>query len=229
MARIPDDELERLKREVSVERLAEARGVKLARHGASTLSEPELIAILLRVGTQGANAIDVARQLLAEFKSLAGLARASVKELARIKGVGPTKAVQLAAGFELASRLARESTTRVPVETPAQVWSLLGESGLWCCAIRIAIEEVAFFKYLFESYEEVAVVRTAATDPDGTAVIAILAPPEFRDDAAAILDDVLERGAARATLVEMPAVCREDWFLTEWGEAAGAAADDPER
>lgn len=99
---------------------------KLAKHGAATLSEPELIAILLRVGTLGANAIDVARQLLAEFKSLAGLARASVKELARIKGVGPTKAIQLAAAFELASRLARESTERLPVETPAQVWSLLG-------------------------------------------------------------------------------------------------------
>ncbi len=99
---------------------------KLANHGAATLSEPELIAILLRVGTQGANAIDVGRQLLAEFKSLAGLARATVKELARIRGVGPTKAIQLAAAFELASRLARETTTRVPVETPAQVWSLLG-------------------------------------------------------------------------------------------------------
>ncbi|MEQ1861629.1 MAG: DNA repair protein RadC [Chthoniobacteraceae bacterium] len=99
---------------------------KLALHGAATLSEPELIAILLRVGTQGANAIDVARQLLAEFKSLAGLARASVKELGRIKGVGPAKAVQLAAAFELASRLARADTARVPVETPEQVWALLG-------------------------------------------------------------------------------------------------------
>lgn len=99
---------------------------KLAKHGAATLSEPELIAILLRVGTLGANAIDVARHLLAEFKSLAGLARASVKELSRIRGVGPTKAIQLAAAFELASRLARESTVRLPVETPAQVWSLLG-------------------------------------------------------------------------------------------------------
>lgn len=99
---------------------------KLARHGAGTLSEPELIAILLRVGTQGANAIDVARQLLGEFKSIAGLARASVKELARIKGVGPTKAIQLAAAFELGARLARESAQRVAVETPEQVWALLG-------------------------------------------------------------------------------------------------------
>ncbi len=99
---------------------------KLARHGAATLSEPELIAILLRVGTMGANAVDVARQLLAEFRSLSGLARASVKELARIKGVGPTKAIQLAAAFELASRLSRENAERLPVDTPERVWSLLG-------------------------------------------------------------------------------------------------------
>ena len=99
---------------------------KLALHGAATLSEPELIAILLRVGTRGANAIDVARQLLAEFKSLAGLSRASVKELASIKGVGPAKAVQLAAAFELAVRLARADTIRIAVETPEQVWTLLG-------------------------------------------------------------------------------------------------------
>ena len=38
MARIPDDEVERLKREVSVQRLAEARGIKLTRHGADLLA-----------------------------------------------------------------------------------------------------------------------------------------------------------------------------------------------
>ena len=99
---------------------------KLTKHGAGALSEPELIAILLRVGTQGANAIDVARQLLGEFKSLAGLARASVQELSRIKGVGQAKAVQLAAAFELATRLSRHATPREVVDTPAQVWALLG-------------------------------------------------------------------------------------------------------
>jgi DNA repair protein RadC len=99
---------------------------KLAAHGPGALSEPELIAILLRVGTQGANAIDVARQLLAEFGSLAGLASATVPELSRIKGVGSAKAVQLAAAFELAGRLARQTGVREHVETPAQVWALLG-------------------------------------------------------------------------------------------------------
>jgi DNA repair protein RadC len=99
---------------------------RLAKHGAGALSEAELIAILLRVGTQGANAIDVARQLLSEFRSIAGLARASVPELARIRGVGPAKAIQLAAAFELAARLARQTLAREQVSTPAEVWALLG-------------------------------------------------------------------------------------------------------
>ena len=99
---------------------------RLAAHGAAALSDSELIAILLRTGCVGANAVEVAQQLVMEFGSLSGLARASVAELARIKGVGPAKAVQLAAAFGLASRLARENLDRRTVETPVQVWDLLG-------------------------------------------------------------------------------------------------------
>jgi DNA repair protein RadC len=99
---------------------------RLAAHGAAALSDGELIAILLRTGVVGANAIEVARQLLAEFGNLSGLARSTVKELARIKGVGPAKAVQLAAAFGLASRLARENLDRRSVDTPAKIWELLG-------------------------------------------------------------------------------------------------------
>ena len=87
---------------------------KLAALGAGALSDSELIAILLRTGMQGANAIDVARKLLAEYQSLSGLARCTVAELSKIKGVGPAKAVQLAAAFGLASRLARETLVRQP-------------------------------------------------------------------------------------------------------------------
>ncbi len=99
---------------------------KLAARGAAALSDSELIAILLRTGLPGANAVDVARQLLAEFHSLSGLARCTVAELSRIKGVGPAKAVQLAAAFGLASRLARESLHRQPLDSPAVIYELLG-------------------------------------------------------------------------------------------------------
>ena len=53
---------------------------KLAALGAGALSDSELIAILLRTGLPGANAVDVARQLLAKYQSLSGLARCNVTE-----------------------------------------------------------------------------------------------------------------------------------------------------
>ena len=74
----------------------------------------------------GANAIDVARQLLAEYRSLGGLARCTVAELAKIPGVGPAKAVQLAAAFGLATRLARETLTKQKLDTPGLIYTLLG-------------------------------------------------------------------------------------------------------
>lgn len=99
---------------------------KLAARGAGALTDSELIAILLRTGVVGQNAVEVARELLREFKSLSGLARCTVAELSRIKGVGPAKAVQLAAAFGLASRLARESLQRQPLNSPAAIHALLG-------------------------------------------------------------------------------------------------------
>jgi DNA repair protein RadC len=99
---------------------------KLAAHGPNALSDSELIAILLRTGVRGANAIEVARQLLSEFKSLSGLGRCSVAELAKIKGVGPAKAVQLAAAFGLATRLARETFSRQKMDSPELIYGLLG-------------------------------------------------------------------------------------------------------
>ncbi|XHR26951.1 MAG: DNA repair protein RadC [Chthoniobacteraceae bacterium] len=100
---------------------------KLAARGAQALSDSELIAILLRTGLPGANAVEVARQLLARYGSLGLLARASVKELAATKGVGPAKAVQLCAAFGLGARLARETFNRGEKLTrPELIYEFLG-------------------------------------------------------------------------------------------------------
>ncbi|KAB2642081.1 MAG: JAB domain-containing protein [Verrucomicrobia bacterium] len=99
---------------------------RLTRLGAGALSDSELIAILLRTGMVGANAIDVANQLLKEYRTLGGLARCTVEELSKIKGVGPAKSVQLAAAFGLACRLARETLSRQTLDTPELVHALLG-------------------------------------------------------------------------------------------------------
>jgi len=99
---------------------------KLAAHGASALTDPELIAILLRTGITGKNAIEVARDLLKQHGSLRGLSRCSVDELAKVSGVGFTKAVQLAAAFDLGNRLAREVLANQKIDSPELVNELIG-------------------------------------------------------------------------------------------------------
>jgi len=99
---------------------------KLANLGAGALSDSELIAILLRTGIQGTNALDLGRQLIQRFGTLADLARAGVPELRKIKGLGLAKAVQLAAAFGLATRLARENVGRTALDNPKLVYELLG-------------------------------------------------------------------------------------------------------
>jgi len=99
---------------------------KLAVHGARALSDAELIAILLRTGVSGANAIEVARQLLEKYGSLTGLSRCSVDELSKIKGVKFAKAVQLVAAFGLGDRLARERWVKQKIDSPELANELVG-------------------------------------------------------------------------------------------------------
>ena len=75
---------------------------RLAASGADALSNAELIAILLRTGLKGMNAVEVGKQLLVRFGSLQELARASVDDLRKVKGIGRDKAVTLVAAFALA-------------------------------------------------------------------------------------------------------------------------------
>jgi DNA repair protein RadC len=99
---------------------------KLAAHGAAALADSELVAILLRTGMVGANAIDVARELLRRHGSLRGLSRCNVDELAKVPGVGFAKAVQLAAAFDLGNRLARETLANQKIDSPELVNELVG-------------------------------------------------------------------------------------------------------
>jgi DNA repair protein RadC len=99
---------------------------KLAAHGAASLTDPELIAILLRTGVAGKNVLAVARHLLQEFGSLGGLSRCTVDELARIRGVGFAKAVQLVAAFGLGQRLAHETLSKQKIDSPELVNELVG-------------------------------------------------------------------------------------------------------
>ena len=85
---------------------------KLQERGPGALSNAELLAILLRTGTLGQTALDLARSLLTRFGSLRGLAMATANELANIPGIGPAKHASLAALAELARRYQAESIER---------------------------------------------------------------------------------------------------------------------
>ncbi|MGI9089174.1 MAG: RadC family protein [Chthoniobacterales bacterium] len=98
---------------------------KLMKQGPSALTNAELIAILLRTGLPGANAVQVAASLLERYGSLNGLSRCSVDEIEEIAGIGPAKAVQLVAAFGLGQRLAHETMSQEKIDTPEQVYALL--------------------------------------------------------------------------------------------------------
>lgn len=99
---------------------------RLAQYGPQVLSNAELLAILLRVGLPGENAVQLGQRLLVEFQGLAGLHRASFDQVCRQRGIGEAKAAQLKAAIELGRRMLLESPEERPViHTPGDVASLV--------------------------------------------------------------------------------------------------------
>ncbi len=101
---------------------------KMLSKGPDSLSNAELLAILLRTGTGRMNVIEVAREIL---KSAGGklneVASMSVERLCDIGGVGPTKAVTLAAAFELGRRCGAESiiSSRTAISSAKTVFRMM--------------------------------------------------------------------------------------------------------
>ena len=99
---------------------------RLARAGEGALSTAELLAIILRTGVGGENALALASRLLARYNGLPGLARASFAELQAEKGPGTAKTAQLKTALELGRRLLLASPEdRFIVRSPADVAQLL--------------------------------------------------------------------------------------------------------
>src|ERR1017187_4186370 len=104
---------------------------RLVALGADALSHAELIAILLRTGLKGANAVEIGKQLIQKFGTLQALARASVDDLRSVKGIGRDKAVTLMAAFALARKMAEDLQRESPVlDNPEAIVQLLREQNL---------------------------------------------------------------------------------------------------
>jgi len=99
---------------------------RLAALGPGALSNAELLAILLRTGIKGMNAVQLAQTLLVEIGGLIGIHRLSLPELQEMKGIGFTKAAQIQAAVELGRRLAIVHQEDKPrIQSPQDAANLL--------------------------------------------------------------------------------------------------------
>lgn len=156
---------------------------RLEHYGPAALSSAELLAIILRVGTQDENVIRLAQRLLSTYDGLVGLAKAPFSELTAIKGVGPAKATQLKAAFELGRRLQVAAPQERPVvKSPADAANLLMvEMGL--------LEQEHLRALILDSKNHVLKVHTIYVGSLNTAMVRVgeLFREAIRINAAAII------------------------------------------
>ncbi|WP_274307585.1 RadC family protein [Solibacillus daqui] len=99
---------------------------RLLRQGAKSLSNQELIAILLGTGTKQESVLTVANRVLLNFEKLHNLKFATLEEMTEIKGIGEAKAVLLLAAIELGRRLAsKEDEQRYTIRSPEDAANFL--------------------------------------------------------------------------------------------------------
>ncbi|MDO4540693.1 MAG: DNA repair protein RadC [Syntrophomonadaceae bacterium] len=100
---------------------------KMLRGGEPSLSDAELLAVIIDSGTRDRSALDLAYDLLRRYKGLRMIKTASVEELTSEKGIGPARAIKIKAALELGRRAAQEFQARDIIGSPADVAALVME------------------------------------------------------------------------------------------------------
>ena len=122
---------------------AERPREKLVNLGALSLSDAELLAIFLRTGVKGCNVVDLARQLLSSFGSLAAIFSASQQDFCARRGLGTAKYVQLQACLEMSKRYLAEGLK----ETDCSLTSSQATRNYLLSELRLETREI--FAVLF--------------------------------------------------------------------------------
>ncbi len=95
---------------------------KLLKYGAHTLSNAELLAILIRTGVTGSSAVDLGRELLKRFKTLRAISACDPADLRQIKGLNTAKIAQIKAAVELGRRMmSEERALEGPIRSSSDV------------------------------------------------------------------------------------------------------------
>ena len=188
---------------------------RLIAFGESALSDAELLAIYLRVGTRGKSAVDLARDLLSRHDGKLGrLASSSLQELATTPGIGMAKAAQLKASFELSRRaLTEEMHVRDNLASPENVRNWL--------RLRLAyLPQECFIALWLDAQNRLILSETLFT---GTLTQTSVYPRE-------VVKAALACNAAAVILVHnhpsgLPEPSRADRTLTETLQAALATVE----
>ena len=100
---------------------------KLEMYGERTLSNSELLAIILKTGTKKQTAVAIAQNVLnlSGAENLRSLQQISLKDLQKVKGVGKVKAIQIKAICEIAKRMERPLNLKIKIKEPKDVANLL--------------------------------------------------------------------------------------------------------
>ncbi len=116
---------------------------KAQAQGIQSLADAELMALLLRTGNANEGVLEFAHRLVREHEGVIGLADLDIEELMQAEGLGPAKATEIAAAFELGRRLSKSKRTQRPVlRQPEDVIDLIApdmsplrHEELWCLAL----------------------------------------------------------------------------------------------
>ena len=98
---------------------------RLQKLGPEALSSQELLALILGRGIKGESVMVTAQRLMSAFGNVKGISQASLEELSAIKGIGPAKAAQIKAVFEMARRKEEDPNEKVSIRTSQDVIKLV--------------------------------------------------------------------------------------------------------
>jgi len=101
---------------------------RLLKYGVKSLANHELLAIILRTGSNKLSVIDLSKELLFQYQSLDKLNEATVEELKAIKGIGNAKAIEVLAAIELGKRINVPNVPTVSISSPFQSYLYLKDS-----------------------------------------------------------------------------------------------------
>lgn len=156
---------------------------RLIKVGAEVLSTAELLAIVLRNGSQGESVLRLAERLLVEFDNLPGLSRATITELMAIHGVGEAKAAEIKAALEIGRRLVASAPEERPrVSSPDDAFHLLKSEMMF-------LEQEQLRLILLDTRNRVLRTLTVYVGSLNTSVIRVgeLFRAAIRDNAAAFI------------------------------------------